>query len=217
MKITKLKILGIVIVFGIIGITSATIMYYKTLNVCQETYNGLPVYRSSAFWVYDTSTPEKAIGSSDYAFVAKVNKILRTEYIRTNPTESKTLSTPYTIYEIEVVENIKGELDTTNPIEFKQYGGLDEEGKSYKLMSGGSLLNGGEYYIIMASTWVDKNGEDIETSNPDTIVSLGKDYNPLARDNTVAQYKLAYENEQVPETLKNAEKALSKYDVNYSK
>lgn len=217
MKITKFKILGTVILFGIIGVLSAVVMNSNSTNYEAKTFNGLLVNISSAFWGYDTSTPEKAIGCSDYTFVAKVNKILRTEYTHINPTEAKTLSTPYTIYEIEVVENIKGELDTSKPIEFKQFGGLEEDGKSYTFIEGGSLLNEGEYYIIMASTWANKNGEDIETSNPDTIVSLGKDYNTFARNNTVAQYKLAYENEQVPETLKSEEKALSKYDVKYSK
>ena len=208
MKITKFKIFGIVILFGIIGVLSVVIMNSNSTDYEQKTFNGLPINSSSAFWGYDTSTPEKAIGSSDYAFIAKVNKILRTEYTHINPTETKTLSTPYTIYEIEVVENIKGELDTSKPIEFKQFGGLEEDGKSYTFIEGGSLLNEGEYYIIMASTWADRNGEDIETSNPDTIVSLGKNYNPLSRNNTVAQYKLAYENEQVPESLKNEEKPL---------
>lgn len=60
----------------------------------------------------------------------------------------------------------------------------------------------------MARTWAERIGEDIETSSPDTIISLGKDYNPLARNNIVAQYKLAYENEQIPEKLKKEENML---------
>lgn len=217
MKATKFKVLGIVILFGIIGIMSVLSMNFNSNDYETKTFNGLPVNSSSAFWGYDTSTPEKAIGCSDYTFIAKVNKILRTEYTHINPTKTKTLSTPYTIYEIKVIENIKGELDTSKPIEFKQFGGLEEDGKSYTFIEGGSLLNEGEYYIIMARTWAERSGEDIETSNPDTIISLGKDYNPLARNNIVAQYKLAYENEQIPEKLKKEEKAVSKYDVNYSK
>lgn len=216
MKTTKFKTFGIAILFGIIGVISAVMINSNSVDSAQETFNGLPVNNCSAFLGYDTSTPEKTIGCSDYAFVAKVNKVLRTEYTHIAPTKTKTLSTPYTIYEIEVVENIKGELDTSKPIELKQFGGLEENGKSYTFIEGGSLLNEGEYYIIMACTWADKNGEDIETSNPDTIVPLGTDYNPLARNSTVSQYKLAYENEEIPEILKNEEKALSKYDVNYT-
>lgn len=216
MKNTKFKVFGTTILFGIIGIISAVIINDSNLNKEQSTFNGLPVNISSAYWEYDTSTPEKTIGCNNYAFVAKVNKILRTEYEYTNSTDTKPLSTPYTIYEIEVIENIKGELDTSKPIEFKQFGGLEEDGKSYTFIEGGSLLSEGEYYIIMANTWANRNGEDIETSNPDTIISLGENYNTVARNNTISQYKLAFENEEIPERLVNVEKPLSKYDVNYS-
>lgn len=74
----------------------------------------MPIYTTSAMWVYDGSTPEKAMGISDYAFVAKVDKILRTEYknpveieITANGEKKEMVYDPYTVYEITVIENIK--------------------------------------------------------------------------------------------------------------
>lgn len=197
----------------------------NSTKVNQEYYNGLPLTTSRATFMYDTSTPEKAIGVSDYVFVAKINKILRTEYrdeieIETGLFQKQKISTPYTIYSINVIENIKGNLKTTEAIEYMQYGGLNEDQKGYTFMSGGSLLNDGEYYILMVNTWGGEGGT-IEVAEPSRIISLGSDYNPNLKANIdiIDKYKTAYENEIIP-IDENGEKIeiernISKYDVNY--
>ena len=58
MKLYNKIILLIVSAAIIIGIF---IFIDKIEKEPQETYNNLPLYTSSAMWVYDTSTPEKAI------------------------------------------------------------------------------------------------------------------------------------------------------------
>ena len=182
-------------------------------------YNNLPINNVHSTFMYDTSTPEKAIGASDYVFVAKVNQILRTEYknpvtIETGLLTSKVISTPYTIYSINVIENIKGELITTDSIEFMQYGGLNEDGESYTFFEGGELLNEGEYYILMVDTW-GNDGGIIEIGDPNRIISLGQNYNSNARSvsNIVDEYISAYKNEIIPESKTDG--YISKYDVNY--
>lgn len=103
-----------------------------------DKYKEVPIDYSYASYAYDTSTPEKAIGFADYVFVAKVNNILRTEY--KYPTETvidgkiKTVYVPYTIYSITVIENIKGEIIKNKDIEIMQYGGLNEDTKSYNFL-----------------------------------------------------------------------------------
>ncbi len=140
MKKNRLKIIIITSVISltiILGVVLAN--SFSGNKLLKKFYNGLPVEYSLASYMYDTATPEKAIGISDYVFVAKVNEIARTEYkypveaeISLNKKIKRT--TPYTIYNISVIKNIKGELVTSKPIEFMQYGGLSEDGKSYSLI-----------------------------------------------------------------------------------
>ncbi len=142
------------------------------------TLNGLPVYNDHAIYALDTSTPGKAYGASRYVFIAKVNSILKTEYI--NPVEietgiskNKTVYDPVTVYSISVIENLKGELITSEAIELKQYGGISKDKKSYSFVEGGSLLNVNEYYMFL--TGAEENGGILEATNPERIISLGTD------------------------------------------
>ena len=214
----KLKIIGCITIISIcafLGIYNGL----KTTDLSTEMYNGLPVNYAHSLWMYDSSTPERAVGISDYVFVAKINKILRTEYtnqmeIEVGLNETETFSNPYTIYEIEVIENIKGNLIIGEPIEFKQYGGLNSDGVSYTFLEGGSLLNVGEYYIILCNTF--GSDREIEVADPDRIVSFGSHYNPYTRSNNVISvYRNAFINQIVPEDLNEFDNNISKYDVNY--
>jgi len=190
------------------------------------TYKNKTVYYASAMYLFDTSTPEKAIGISDYVFVCKINKILRTEYkypieIEISLEETAIVTTPYTIYSIDVIKNIKGNLDTSKSIEFMQYGGMNEDGKSYMFLEEGSyLLEKGGYYILMADTWLGDGGI-IEASEPNRIIALGKNFDITAENGLeiVSKYEEAYKNEIVPST-KNGDivdkiNHISKYDVSY--
>lgn len=211
MKLNKKIILFIIIVSVIIG--SFIGIYNSSNNESQLTYNNLPLTTSKAMWRFSTDTPEKAIGVSDYVFVAKINKILRTEY--KNPVEIETglfskeiVTDPYTVYEINVIENIKGNLKNTESIEFMQYGGINEDGKSYTFFENSGLLNVGEYYILLVDVFNDEG--DIETSDPNRIISLGNDY--IDDENSIiSKYKEAYKNEIIPE--EETFKKSSKYDI----
>jgi hypothetical protein len=198
-----------------------TVFFDKNNNTNQEFYNGLPVSYAEVLYAYDTSTKEKAMGISDYAFIAKVEKILRTEY--KNPIKVKSglfrttvMTDPYTIYRISVIKNIKGNLDTSKPIESIQLGGLNKNGKSYMFAKGESLLNEGEYYLFMTSVWAQKDGEIIEVPQLNRILSLGDSFDINSKDSLdiINKYEQAYKNEIVPSTI---EKHISKYDVNYIK
>lgn len=195
----------------------------KSEKVEREYYNGLPVTISQVLFLHNTSIPERTVGVSDYVFVAKINKILRTEY--KNPTEvqvnlfkKKTITTPYTVYSIDVIENIKGNLITTESIEYMQYGGLDEDKKGYTFMRDTSLLNEGEYYILLAETF-GGHGGIIEVTDSNRRIPLGSDYNLESKTiyDTINRYKQAYQNEIIPiyENGQQHERTISKYDINY--
>lgn len=195
----------------------------KNNNTQQEFYNGLPIMKTETMLMYDTSTPEKAIGASDYVFVAKVNQILRTEYKNYVTREvglfqKETVGTPYTIYSIDVIKNIKGELITTEPIEFMQCGGINEDGKSYTFINGSRLLEAGKYYLIMAETWGGDGGM-IEMAESNRIIELEENVNNITANETnlIELYEEAYKNQIVPTDDEGNQRTSykSKYDVNY--
>lgn len=180
-------------------------------------YNGKRVWISHVSRNHDTSKPEIAVNISDYVFVAKVNKILRTDY--RNPVEveigiGQTIiqKDPYTIYEIEVIENLKGNLKTNEPIEFVQYGGINEDGESYSLLEDSSFLNVGDYYLLMVGVIPDTL--EIEISDNNRMICLGKDLSKA--NNVVDTYKKLISNE-VNIVNETDSKNISKFDVNYKK
>ncbi len=215
MKKSK-KLIIIILSFSFLGIACGLIKNKIVLN--SSNVENLPVIEATAMYLYDTSIPEKSIGVSDYVFVAKINRILRTEHLHQIEVENglfdkTTISDPYTIYEIEVIENIKGQLITTEPIEYMQYGGLNEDKKSYTFLEGGSLLNEGEYYILLVDTWEETDGETIEIGDPNRIIPLGDDLSSATAISQISKYKKSYEEEiTYPQKVNH----ISKYDINYS-
>lgn len=139
-----------------------------------EEYKNLPINYTSASYAYDTSSPEKATGVADYSFVAKIKGVIRTEY--RNPTPAVhdgvevTVYDPYTVYDVEIIENIKGELDKSKNIEVVLHGGVNEDGNSCTFLEGLDFLNVGEYYILLPYTATDGR---LGISNRTSIVSLG--------------------------------------------
>lgn len=182
------------------------------------TYNGLPVNKVCLLWTYSTSTPEMAVGAHQYVFVAKVNKILRTEY--KNPVELKTgflkkeiITDPYTVYSISVIKNIKGELITSEELEYRQFGGISEDGDSYTFTDGVTLLDENEYYILMADT-SEKDEYTLIGSKPNTRIELGNEEEfELNENEIIEKYVEAYKNQY----KYDIDNIMSKYDVNFNK
>ena len=167
MKKSKKFIIMSVVFVLIIVVAVGVYLYFSTM---QNTTI------SSGIYMYDTSTPERAVGISDYVFVAKIDGIARTEYrnpttVETGLSSSETRTTPYTVYNIEVVKNIKGELITSESIEYMQYGGINEDGETYTFMEGTGLLETGKYYILMADTF-GGDGGIIEVTEPNRRILL---------------------------------------------
>jgi len=141
--------------------------------------NNLPIDYYAASYAYSLATPEKAIGGTDYTFIAKVNGIVRTEYrhpveVPDSPDGSRTkiVYDPYTIYDVTVIENIRGNLIKTKNIEIEQAGGLNKDGKYYIFPENTGLLNIGEYYIFSTlSSIIDGT---LRVERPEMMILLGK-------------------------------------------
>lgn len=185
----------------------------KVVTYDYEKYKDLPIIYNPICLGYDTSTSERAVGVADYVFVAKVNSILRTEYqfpVKTTIDGiAKTVYMPYTVYSVTVTQNIKGELVKSKDIEVMQYGGLEEDTKSYTFGEGMGFLNVGEYYILLVNT--NNNEDNFIIDSPDSVVSLGK----TEKNNEIINaYKKAKKNAIVPEGKEVVKSKL--YDVSYS-
>ena len=197
------------IFFVAIGFVISGILLY---NTGKKYYKNLPVYTASPMYLYDTSTPQKAIGISDYVFVAKIKKIVGTRYLDESTDKNKKASlkedsSPYTLYEIEVIKNIKGQLNTEEPILFTQFGGLNKDGKGYTLIEGVNLLTENNYYLILSNT-IKMDGEIIlEASEATRLIDLGQTINY----ELINKYEEAYKNEEVPKTYQRSEK--STFDI----
>ena len=100
-------------------------------------------------WIYvdymiDMDDKRAVVGFMDYTFVGAVERQLRTEY---RP-DGDHNPMPYTIYNIKVLKNIKGELSTEESITVAKYGGLKKNKKVIKLEKGDALLEVGKVYIF---------------------------------------------------------------------
>ena len=198
-KSKKFIIMSVIFVLIIVVAVDVYLFYISIFRIPQVT----------DLYSYDTSIPEQAVGISDYVFVAKVNGIARTDYIDTGSVElsttgNKKIESPYTVYDIEVVKKIKGELLTSEPIEFMQYGGVNEDG----------FLETGKYYILLVNTFREDGGT-LETSDQNRIILLYDVENDEDVENSelVKRYEEAYKNEVIPDGFEQEDRYKSKYDV----
>lgn len=202
----KIKLSSVLMVSALA--LSGTLMgigYNYISNANSETYLGLPVNRTMGTVLYDTSSIENAIKYNDYSFIAKVNYIKTTEYKYKN-------KLPYTIYNINVKENINGNLITSDSIELMQYGGINYDKKSYTFYEDEEYLKDGHYYFISAQTWSLVKGEGIIL---DKAIDLGEtlesDEVELYLNKATNVKKLSYDKDS------DYKQIMSKYDINYNK
>ena len=190
----KIKVILIIILVLEVGVI--------TFNKINQNLENLPVEKIKGSMVYDMSTKEKSIGAVDNVFVAKINNIVKTVYDEND--------IPSTIYEIEVIENIKGNLPSNKTIELTQKGGLNKNQKSYTFYENAYLLEEGQEYIILA--FVPFNNGDLVIHNEYTYKKL--DNNSISKKNSiniVDQYKEAYKNQIIPSS--KVDNFKSKYEV----
>ena len=190
----KIKIILVIILVLEVGVIM--------LNKINQSFEHLPVEKIKGSMVYDMSTKEKSIGAVDNVFVAKINNIIKTVYDEND--------IPSTIYEIEVIENIKGNLPSNKTIELTQKGGLNKDQKSYTFYENAYLLEEGQEYIILA--FVPFNNGDLVIHNEHTYIKL--DNNSISKKNSiniVDQYKEAYKNQIIPSS--KVDNFKSKYEV----
>jgi len=183
----KSNSLFLIIGLLLIGVTTYLIFIPKS-GMAFETI--LPSF------YYDTSTKEKAVGASDYVFIAKINRILRVEHEKIIEDDGLVEFNPYTIYSITVIKNIKGILPTKSEIEIKFWGGLHRDETKYIYVEDLEAFKYDNYYILLP--YLTEDNGPLIINNPDQAIRIGDVYNLKTKNETVEEYIKAYKNEEVP-------------------
>ncbi len=114
----------------------------------------IPISRVAGSFIIDVYDQRELIGSADYVFVGEV--ISKDGYEYRDPVtidedgKTVTLTSPYTIYTVQVLENIKGNLRTDTSIPIAKDGGLSEDGSCYVLYENDEFPVENELYIFYA-------------------------------------------------------------------
>ncbi len=161
----------------------------RSTEAINNTYlNGLPVYYSESSYFIDVDNFKDLAGHADYVFVGEVSNQSGEEYKNVVKLEGEDgeyeWGDAYTNYGINVVENLKGSLNSD--IILQQFGGLDQSGQFYSIPSGTSLLTERETYIFFA--YAQEDG---------TLLVKGKNSALVCDQNVLEEVKNAVENQTV--------------------
>ena len=122
----------------------------------EDELNQLPEYSISGSYSYDTSDIKQRVEHSELVFVAKVvsydGSRLEDQAVREDEKKgSVLLGTPYTDYTVQVIENIKGNLELEKTIKIIKDGGLSPDGDSIYIWDNDELPRTGNVYIFCAT------------------------------------------------------------------
>ena len=145
------KIIIIILIF--ILIIFSVIKFIDLINekTCySEYFCRVPVTgKMNIAWMDSPQNYEEALEKADIAFICKVNRIKDTIYRNPVRINLFTISyDPYTIYEVEVLKNIKGNTEINSIMEVMQLGGINKNKKTATLVEDIEMLEENCYYKL---------------------------------------------------------------------
>jgi hypothetical protein len=174
------------------------------------TDDGVPIEYVSPMYVVDVYDPVVAAAEADYVFIGKVEALNGSE-------QAFGLgSIPRTNFSVTVLENLKGDLITDEPIEVKQSGGFGEKDGKYYILNDLPIAEEGGVYMMMAYTQHDgtllMSGPNScvpleiqsEAVNPDALAQL------VISDEVYEKFMVAVDESKG----QPSQNVLSKYDIN---
>jgi len=171
--------------------------YFVMRAVVPVDVDSLPISELLVFYSFDKDNINMMVGNSDYVFVGRVLEKTGTQYRDYGYIEGRRVGgMPYTYYNVQVLENIKGRLRTAEPIEVQKRGGLAESKKVVSLEEGDRLPREGGIYVFVAHAQED--GSLVLNGRQSNIpVELSEGQNILDTPQ-YREYAEAYENEVLP-------------------
>ncbi|MFJ7467253.1 cell surface protein [Peribacillus frigoritolerans] len=179
-------------------------------DVNSEDKKNLKVIQMDGTFAVDVDDPNETVGDADYVFIGRVDEDVDTLYkdpvtIKTSD-GTKEVSTPYTNYQVTVLQNIKGDLVTDTSIPIQKAGGINEDGSSVVLYEDDALPEEGQSYVFLAYAQDDgsllvsgpNSNEYVEGIKQDVTsekMEKGKASLNEKATEVVSEYENAYENE----------------------
>lgn len=204
MKISKKIIAFVSSVFILTCAVVASIAIYNN-NTAKVDISSLPIEVMKGSFVYDTDNVREAIGIVDYVFVGNVLSNDGTHYedivtMEDKNGKPKEVGTPYTDFTIQVLKNIKGELQTDNPIKLIKHGGVAQNQKSVFVFENDCMPEKGQTYIFLAYAQPDGS---LLVSGPNSNILINSfaktlDAKNVEKTSEFEIYKSAYESEIIP-------------------
>lgn len=176
----------------------------------------LPVSTIQSSLIYDPDDLREAVGAADYVFAGKVVKVEGTEYRYVVPMEDENGNTvetgvPYTHYTVQVMENLKGALQTDEPIPLVKSGGIEQDQKYVCLYENDVLPEAGNIYMFRAYTQED--GSLLISGPASNIPISAKNSSGIVKSQEYQKYEDAVKHPIIPESVKNdPAPAVSIYD-----
>lgn len=201
-------VLGIVLVFT--GCSKK-----NDISKIDEKHEMKTTYMEATYGI-DVNNKEIMVGDADYVILANVIKERDTVYLNAPVIEDENgeemvmqeYATPYTYYDVEVLQSIKGNLEVNSTMRILKAGGIiGNESFQYE---GDNLLEKGKNYILLMYTQPDGSirvvgaNSSIEVEN-----SLNSKSSYDLNDSVVNEYINAHENEIVS--------MRERFDINESK
>lgn len=170
----KNRIIIILTSVFIIGCICLSCVFYSTTKT-----KALPRTSLKANNVIDINDPKAIAGFVDYVFVGRVDKISGTIYESFNDSapELENSSLPFTEYEVQILDSLKGNLEVGSIVPVLKLGGISKDNQEIILLSeDDSLLSEGDVVIFFVS--VQKDGSLIVSGeNCSLIISDSIDSN----------------------------------------
>ena len=190
-KINRAVLIPLLIAVALIG------GYFVMRAVVPVDVDSLPISELLVFYSFDKDNINMMVGNSDYVFVGRVLENTGTQYGNYGYIEGRRVGgMPYTYYNVQVLENIKGRLRTAEPVEVQKRGGLAESKKVVSLEEGDRLPREGGIYVFVAHAQED--GSLVLNGRQSNIpVELSEGQNILDTPQ-YREYAEAYENEVLP-------------------
>ncbi|WP_249595677.1 cell surface protein [Peribacillus frigoritolerans] len=177
-------------------------------DVDSEDKKNLKVIQMDGTFAVDVDDRNETVGDADYVFIGRVDEDVDTLYkdpvtIETSD-GAKEVSTPYTNYQVTVLQNIKGDLVTDTSIPIQKAGGINEDGSSVVLYEDDTLPEEGKSYVFLAYAQDDgslsgpNSNEYVEGIKQDVTsekMEKGKASLNEGATEVVSGYENAYENE----------------------
>lgn len=189
--------IGCVLFITLILVISVLALWDKDKNLSEEEINeylkekSLPLQTLRASYIVDMDNLKELVGLVDYVFVAEVLGIKEIVY-------GEREEDVKTVYNVRVLQNVKGEFEINNEVEIVKAGGVDKDEESIIYYEGDELPIVNERYIFFAR--VNKNGE---------LLCSGKNTSIKFSEDKLDEAILSYENEIVYDRKRYK----SKYEV----